>query len=355
VVIPARDEEHRVQLVVAALKAGVGAADWEWARDVRCIVVDDTEAASPPLYHDGGTDAALTVITRPAPIAPPYDQETPAKSAAGGRTVGARRASTDAVLFLDAHVVPSNECWRAIRAHVDALPGGVLRHALVHFPLQFWNQRSDLRYTHYQLDLEWNFWGTNAPATSVADPGYPHEPVAIPSSAASAVLVRRALYLSLLAPPSALEGYLAGADETGVDLRAWMHGVPVLLEPRGHVVIHEPRHEYPDGFTIWNRNALATAHRLGGAPWLDAVARALERQPRGACVDRAAILRTIEAVEREDAARPRPNRSLDDVLIDKPWERWNAERGLGAFNSRFEYFFLDPQLAQRFDGRLRPS
>lgn len=355
VVIPARNEDHRVQFVIAALKAGIAACGWKWGFEVVCIIVDETDVDTfgRPNYYDTGNDGGIRLISR-SYVKPPYTKGNPAKSAAGARTVGVLASHTPAVFLLDAHVIPSDGCWRAIRSHVEQLPNGDLRDSVIHFPGQWWNQAANEVYTHHVLDLEWDFWG-RAWLCNKDLQYFPTQPIGIPSFSMDCLLTSRDSYIHLMPPPD-LEGYLAGADEIGVDLLAWMTGMRVLLDPRGFVVIHDAGHGYPKSWGSYNRNALYTAYRLGGEEWVKRAANGIRSHGNRRSTDvEEAIDWVLQKASEDNGAEPGTVMSFEEVLYTKPWEAFNLQRGDEAFNQYFRYWYRDDRLVDILRGHRRPG
>lgn len=179
------------------------------------------------------------------------------------RHIGLLQTDAPYVFFLDSHIVPSRGYFK--RMYDSMLETGA---AMIHAGHCFW--RRDKCGTAYAYHMNWKdqFWSETAECVPQAkDRPYP-----ICLAGHGAVCVDRAQYLEVGGYWDALEGW--GGEEPQLNLKFWLLGKTVMMEPRVYHWHFMPMKRNLCGIQVSDRyakNFMLVAYASGGQKYLDAV------------------------------------------------------------------------------------
>jgi hypothetical protein len=224
------------------------------------------------------------------------------------RNHGAANASAPWLLFLDSHVLL---CDGFLQHVIDSIPS-LAETTLTHYPVSF---GGDTLYGHYELRLAGDFWG--------GWKGLRREEVVMPYRIAAtgiwAFLVNRDFYLNTLEGfnPN-FAGY--GGGEPYLDLKVWMLGGEVWLDPRVHGMHYSGPRGYTQQWAERIRN-FALAISVVAPSRLSSFAAAMEEKTKlPSTTIEQYIQEGIKAGEDESFRfRKRMKRPLEDVI--EMWRR----------------------------------
>lgn len=137
------------------------------------------------------------------------------------RDLGLRATEAPYVFFLDSHVIPSRGFFKRLLQTAEETSA-----AIVHGPHCFWKKHEKgLAYGYY---FNWRdyFWACSAEDV----PKFPDRPYPIAITGHGAMVVNREKYLKMGGYWGALKGW--GGEEPQLNLKAWLLGEQVLMEPR---------------------------------------------------------------------------------------------------------------------------
>jgi hypothetical protein len=173
------------------------------------------------------------------------------------RQKGVDISTGDNLYFFDNHCLVDKGYF--IRAEYDLNERGIdILHSSTRFNL------GEQTHYHYKLKLDYNFWGESC---LIPDDDLRPYPIAVGGHGGFAVKKSAWKEIGGYGPNSVLQGY--GGEEVIFDLKAWMYGYQVHLDP---LLIHYhyagsrgySRHYTDEYYT----NMLACAHVIGGEKWL---------------------------------------------------------------------------------------
>lgn len=238
-VIPARNEQNTLKHTVASLYNTVGSSC-----SFEVIVVDDDS--------DGELSAHLD---RPEQVV--YLRNTQRLGVAKSRNIGAREASGDLLVFLDAHVCFAPGWLERIHREKDLLANGLLAPGVltVRDPVLFvtlsaglrtpWQVRLALRgrrmvYGHSMTPLP-------TPQTVANLVKRSNDPFTVPIAGGAALFVKRELFFRLGCFEDELAGF-GDCEDAELCMRCWSFGSWVFVVPSIHCFHlkerHDPRIDY---------------------------------------------------------------------------------------------------------------
>ena len=226
------------------------------------------------------------------------------------RNEGAKNASAPWLLFLDSHVLL---CEGFLRHILELIESNALSETtLTHFPVSF---GGNTLFGHYELRLAGDFWGgwTRLRQAEVV------MPYRIAATGIWAFLVNRDFYLNTLEGfnPNFV-GY--GGGEPYLDLKTWMLGGEVWLDPRVHGMHYSGPRGYAPQWADRVRN-FALAISVVAPARLSTFAAAMEEKTKlPATTIEQYIQEGVKAGEDESFRfRKRMKRPLEDVI--EMWRR----------------------------------
>lgn len=176
------------------------------------------------------------------------------------RQIGSTYATGEFLFFFDNHCLVTKDYFK--RALLDFNTYDI---DLLHSTTQYYI--GDMKCYHYNLKLNYNFWGRAASL-----PRQAMKPYQIAAGGHGGFAVRRSAWEEVggYGPKELFDGY--GGEEVYVDLKFWLYGKKVWLDP---LILHYhfagargyKRHYYDDYYT----NMLASANLIGGEKWLNTV------------------------------------------------------------------------------------
>lgn len=183
------------------------------------------------------------------------------------RQLGTRDANGKLLFFLDNHCIPKRHYFdRAVemlkRDDIDML------HSTTEYYSGF-----ELGY-HYDLCLQRNFWGTG----NMFAPDDP-APYKAAMGGHGGFAIKRAVWDEVGGYWGGFQGY--GGEESYFDLKMWLMGKSVWLDPKMVHVHFAGERPYPRHFSDdYYRNMMMTANIIGGSHWLDTVSKSFIRGMR---------------------------------------------------------------------------
>jgi hypothetical protein len=188
-----------------------------------------------------------------SPLAPPE-----------ARQLGADAATGEILFFFDNHCIPEYGYFEEMLAYMD-------KYDLLHSTTQYWTGK--YKHYHYPLTLEDNFWVTNPAEHPVNLTAYD-----CACGGAGGFAVRKAAFDSAggYGHVGLFKGW--GGEETYLDLKLWMFGFRVGVNPfalHWHYASQRSydRHNTPEFY----QNLMTAAYVLGGDKWLDKVAASFDK------------------------------------------------------------------------------
>jgi hypothetical protein len=188
-----------------------------------------------------------------SPLAPP-----------AARQLGADAATGKVLFFFDNHCIPDVWYFGKMLSSIQEFG-----YDLVHSTTQYWAGK--YKHYHYPLTLEDNFWVTTISETPLRDTTYD-----CACGGAGGFAVKKETFDKVggYGHIGLFDGW--GGEETYLDLKMWMLGYKVGLDPEAlhwHYASERSysRHYTPDFYT----NLLTAAYVLGGDKWLDKVSNGL--------------------------------------------------------------------------------
>lgn len=185
------------------------------------------------------------------------DTRTPQKN----RHIGLERAEGRHVFFLDSHVIVARGFFR--RMLTSAQETGS---ALLHAGHCFFSK--DTMAYGYNMDWKAQFWSTTAENKPKRSDG----PYRIAVAGHGAICVDREQYVAIGGYWDALNGW--GGEEPQLNLKAWLLGKEVWMEPRTYHWHYMPLKRCLEGMQLsipYARNFFLAAYASGGQKYLDAV------------------------------------------------------------------------------------
>lgn len=143
------------------------------------------------------------------------------------RNIGAQAATGDVVVLSDAHISVKTGTLDLLVKGWQAYGG------LWHSAMHIWGDTSDIKCFGYSLKLEEKFWGnlSRKLADEAKAPDGSLRPFNVPMASHCALLAGREEYLDFGGYNEDFEVY--GGGEPYLDLKYWLFGSKVWLEPRG--------------------------------------------------------------------------------------------------------------------------
>lgn len=238
------------------------------------------------------------LILHAEPLAPPT-----------ARQMGTESCKGKYVFFFDNHCLVRRGYFKRAIESMEKYEADVLHSSTAYYA-------DDQLLYHYPLGLEQNFW-----ARDMAEaPAHGTEPYKIAMGGHGGFVVRRSVWEDIggYGPICMFVGW--GGEEPYFDLKAWLFGHAVWLDPQ---LVHYhyadtrsySRHHSDDYY----RNLMLAAHLIGGEEWLDKVYNSF-------CNDNERLDKTVPMAELRDYALTRgkshrdwiarhETMSLDNLLI----------------------------------------
>ena len=134
-----------------------------------------------------------------------------------------------------------------------------------------------------------------------------------------------------------------GGGEFFTDMLWWMYGSTVVTEPRavGYHLASSRGYSYHHDDYI--HNIYNCAYALGSDDWLERAHLNYLRTGREEVLDRMMAEAKVEMADRREEIEKRRVCTFNDLLVDRPWDKKNIERG-GASNSSmliYHYTWLE--------------
>jgi hypothetical protein len=202
--------------------------------------------AKSTLLHLGRTGRLLKHEHTDDPLSPPEARE-----------IGASIADGQLLFFFDNHCVLAPRYFE--RAALDMNQLGI---DVLHSTTRFY--AGDNTHYHYRLKLDYNFWAESATA-----PQNDYKPYKIAAGGHGGFVVRKSVWEELggYGPSSLLRGY--GGEELIFDLKAWLYGKTVYLDPKLVHFHYAGDRGYSRHFTDeYYVNMLVSANVIGGETWM---------------------------------------------------------------------------------------
>ena len=190
-----------------------------------------------------------------------YSHVTPeVMSPPDARQLASEHADGRILVFLDNHCIVHKDFFDRIDIDFDTYDIGLLHAACEFFP-------ADIRYYHYNLELNKTFWAQYAIPTSDYYKAYK-----CAASGHGAFAVSRELWEKHggYGPAGVFVGY--GGEELTTNLRYWMKGVSTWLDPTIVHAHYAGRRGYSRHYTdAYFTNMMASAYIIGGQAYLEKV------------------------------------------------------------------------------------
>ena len=175
----------------------------------------------------------------------------------------------------------------------------------------------------------------------------------IPSQGHCSLFVKRTQFLDFDGYPRYHRTY--GGGEFYTNMKWWMYGSSVVVEPRavGYHLASSRGYAYTHDDYI--HNVYNCAYALGCDDWLERTHLNYLRRGREDVLERMLAEAKVEMRETRKIVEARRITTFNDLLVDRPWDKLNMERG-GAANSSLliyhhswiELIKSNPKVYERF-------
>lgn len=334
VIIPARNEFPNIVHTVHSI-LNCWDADGFQPEDIEIIIVNNcsTDYNDPKYDHSKPGDRGTTEHLMPRGI---YHSRTlrvlydPIAGNHSARNKGARIARGKYLFFSDAHMSYAAGTFKhGIQACEES--GGLVHIAIAwmggHHP-SLYKRSGDAQnsiMTQYTIKLGEEWKGTWANYRPWNDKWF-----YIAAQGHCSVFANRKQFLDFGGYPDVHRTY--GGGEFFTDILWWMYGSSVIVEPRAigyHLASSRGYHYHHDDYI---HNIFNCAYALGCDDWLERTYLNYLRNGREEVLDHMMEEARREMAERRKEIETRRVCTFNDLLVDKPWDVKNLERG-GAKNS----------------------
>lgn len=339
VVIPARNEFPNIVHTIYSIWH-CWEADGYAPQDIEIIIVDNCSRNWEDEKYDWSKPGDRGTVTYLMPRGAYNDKRIrvlydPIPGNHSARNKGAAIARGKYVFFSDAHMAYKPGSFKAALKACEESGG------IVHFGINWMgayakdheDSRTGMQYT-IKLGEEWK--GTWNPYRPWSDKWF-----YIPAQGHCSVLVNRKQFLDFRGYPPVHRTY--GGGEFYMNMKWWMFGSCVVAEPRaiGYHLASGRGYTYTHDDYI--HNVLNCAYAIGADDWRERTYLNYLRRGKKDILDR--MMRNGEKEMASDRAfiASRKVKTFNDLLVERPWDEKNMERG-GAKNSSmliFHYSWLD--------------
>jgi hypothetical protein len=196
-----------------------------------------------------GAEKLAQFVVHPAPMSPP-----------SARQLGTVFGDGKYLFFLDNHCLVEKDYFTRAVSQLEANPKIALLHSTTRF------HSEDNFHFEYTLQLEKNFWASNM----TAHPKDKRNPYPIACGGHGGFAARRDVWQKVGGYWGGFINY--GGEETYLDLKLWMLGYEVWLDPKMIHYHYAGDRDYPRHYTDdYFRNMMMCANVIGGEHWMDTV------------------------------------------------------------------------------------
>lgn len=315
IIIPARNEfpnvVHTVYSVIHCLEAdGFSKDDFE-------IIIVDNGSTDNNFYPQKGTKGTTTYLmprgifwSRILRVL--YDPICGNHSA---RNKGAQIARGEYLYFSDAHMALRPGFFNSMLKTCRETGG--LVHGSVQWMGAYPPHQGGMGYGYtFKLGEEWKMTWNNY---KVAD-----TPFAVAGQGHWGVMVNRDQFLNFGGYPEVHRTY--GGGEVFVDCLWWMYGSTVVTDPNAIGYHLSSGRGYTYHHNDYIHNIFNCGWALGADAWIERAYINYLRKGRKEVLDKMMEEAKIEMVKRRNKVEKRRKMTFDDLLIQKPWDKWNIAK-----------------------------
>jgi len=315
VIIPARNEfpniVHTIYSAIHCLEAdGFSPEDWE-------IIVVDNCSTDNNFWPQKGTKGTTSYFmprgmfwSRQVRVL--YD---PIAGNHSARNKGAQIARGEYLYFSDAHIAFKPGFFKSIIKTCQDT-GGIV-HGSVQWMGAYPPHHGGMGYGYtFKLGEEWKMTWNNY---KVAD-----TPFAVAGQGHWGVMVQRDQFLDFGGYPEVHRTY--GGGEVFVDCLWWMYGSTVVTDPNAIGYHLSSGRNYVYHHDSYIHNIFNCGWALGADDWIERAYINYLRKGRKDTLDQMMAEAKIEMVKRRATIENRRKMTFNELIVQRPWDKWNMEK-----------------------------
>ena len=260
------------------------------------------------------------------------------------RNKGAKIARGEYLYFSDAHMAFKPGFFKSMIKTCEDTGG--LVHGSVQWMGAYPPHSGGMGYGYtFKLGEEWKMTWNNY---KVAD-----TPFAVAGQGHWGVMVKRDQFLDFGGYPDIHRTY--GGGEVFVDCLWWMYGSTVVTDPNAVGYHLSSGRGYTYDHDDYIHNIFNCGWALGADDWIERAYLNYLRRGRKEVLDRMMEEAKTEMVKRRAQIDKRKTMTFNELLIQKPWDKWNMEKHGKSNSSMLIYHWSWLELLQQSQGYVRDA